>query len=73
MADEPLSRSVMRRVVAMRGAGATYDEMASMLRRLEWAAEDECQEPGWCQICGNHKDDGHEPDCDLAALLRDLP
>lgn len=45
-----------------------YPKMASMLRRLEWAS-------GYdgCIRCERNREDGHTPDCRLAALLRDIP
>lgn len=37
----------------------------ALLKRIEWADE------GWCAVCG--QDTGlHKPDCELAALIREL-
>jgi len=44
----------------------------AMLRRLEWADHDNTYSR--CPICASNQDTGrHEPGCDLATLLRDLP
>lgn len=63
---------------------ASYDNLATMLRRLEWAGSD-CSPYGGgcdraCPVCGANRDLGferdngtHAPTCDLATLLRELP
>ena len=40
-----------------------------MLERLEWAGltNSNCY---YCVICGRRKEKGHQPDCELAALLK---
>jgi hypothetical protein len=65
-----------------------HDEMACMLKRLEWAAggswgpsgDDSCDTDYSCPVCGGLKNRalyrrvsylaGHEPGCELDALLR---
>lgn len=49
-------------------APALYDSMAAMLRRLEWGGDAE-----FCTACRSHQSSGHEPNCDLSLLLKDLP
>jgi hypothetical protein len=41
-----------------------------MLERLEWAGltNSNCY---YCVICGRRKEKGHQPDCELAALLKE--
>ena len=41
----------------------------AMLERLEWAGltNSNCY---YCAICGRRKEKGHQPDCELAALLK---
>ena len=42
----------------------------AMLREIQWAEWDADQ--AVCHKCGNWKHEGHAPDCELAALIRDL-
>lgn len=59
-----------------RGANARLFSLAPrmerMLRRLEWSAG---EDRDLCPVCHGWRDAGrgHAPDCELAALLRDLP
>ena len=38
----------------------------AMLERLEWS-----RIGGFCPICRSHKYDGHEPNCELSAMLKE--
>ena len=40
-----------------------------MLKRLEWVNKADGTQ--YCHICKHKKIDGHEPDCELATLLRE--
>lgn len=46
----------------------------ALLRRVEWASNDQyCPECGTLLPCGNPEPGhGHAPDCELAALIREL-
>lgn len=57
-----------------------YMELAekrkAMLERLEWSFADPNQNYngrilGYCPVCVNHEKQGHVPDCELAALLKE--
>jgi len=59
------------------------DRMAKMLRRLEWTywvpagpdpknPDNDLMESA-CPICHDEERHGHDPGCDLAVLLRELP
>lgn len=59
------------------GFGQRYDRMTSMLRRLEWLEGDHGEA---CPVCHSiaygfpkRGDKVHDPACDLAGLLKDLP
>jgi hypothetical protein len=53
--------------IASAQTALTYREM---LERLEWAGltNSNCY---YCVICGRRKEKGHQPDCELAALLKE--
>ena len=48
---------------------AEVSRLRAMLVRLEW--EHDGNGVRWCPNCEAAKEDGHEDDCELAALLRD--
>jgi hypothetical protein len=43
------------------------DEARVLLGKVEWAAENDCGD--YCPACGDYRDQGHKPDCPLAAWL----
>jgi hypothetical protein len=45
---------------------ASAPDLLAMLERLEWVSSPF----PFCEVCGWSKDNGHAPDCALAALLR---
>lgn len=51
---------------------AEMDELRAMLKRLEWSGWTVQNEvaPMLCPACGNHRQDRHATDCELARLLR---
>jgi len=42
-----------------------------LLKRREWEADQEIGAP-WCPECGANKKQGHAPDCELAAALKEV-
>ena len=52
------------------GLAKTALAYREMLERLEWAGltNSNCY---YCVICGRRKEKGHQPDCELAALLKE--
>ncbi len=58
----------------IREAAKTALAYGEMLERLELSAIDNFMSPFVryrCPICRNYKTDGHAPDCELAALLKE--
>lgn len=50
-------------------AGRRIAELVDVLRAVEWAVY--VRGYGYtCPICGAAQDEGHDPDCRLAAMLR---
>lgn len=47
----------------------TYPKLVAMLKGHEWA--DHGDNPPSCGFCGRYRVDGHGPDCELAALLKE--
>lgn len=72
--DAGMSLAAWLRQAADRAAGAGHKAMLDVLRECEWMQHDDPNmwSVVWheCPVCCNSKDDGHEDDCALAALLR---
>lgn len=43
-------------------------DMLAMLERIEWEGDSTGER--YCPICVRHTDRGHEPGCELAALIK---
>ena len=52
-------------------AEARLERAVALLRRLEWSdvSRQDDPLPPSCPVCGYLEDDGHEPGCELAALI----
>lgn len=51
-----------------------YDDshatLLDVLKSVEWSGGGEVDECGWCPVCSRWWEQGHAPDCRLAAALR---
>lgn len=43
--------------------------LVAMLKRLEWGGADEGER--YCKVCPNDIEGEHDPDCELASLLKE--
>jgi hypothetical protein len=68
MASDPRNVLDMHTLLVAAEYVEQREEMASLLRELEWAGADEGGSLGFCPVCQAYKLP-HAPDCKLASLL----